>query len=215
MSIELSMSTRPYSGKLIVVEGVNGSGKSSIIEVVQINLNRYTPVKVYKFPNRDTETGQIIDKYLKKEIHIDSKYDVLDLFARNKLESRTAILEDLYSGVTVICDRYIYSAIAYHIPLGTSRQHTVESYSRVIGYFDYRMPAPDLTILINGSHLDKRNEIEERFHYLGDDEHLLYKKLYQVINVCSDNWIVIDNMEGMIFKSVTQVIDAICMLDNV
>ncbi len=199
-----------YSGKLIVVEGINGSGKSSIISAAEKTLRRYVRnVCVYKFPDRRTKIGKKLDKYLKKEIEIPSKYDVLDLFARNRLEFRTQIYKDLYSGSIVICDRYTYSAVAYHIPLHVNALHQIESYSKIISYFDVKMPQPDITFLIDGTHLEKRSEDAERFHYTETKARMMHMKLSQVISITCYQYVVIENKEGLMSEAVDTMIDMI------
>ena len=65
-------------GLLVVVEGVNGAGKSTIINnIVSYYKDMEVPHSLYKFPNRSGPTGEKIDKYLKGEIKIKSKYDVI------------------------------------------------------------------------------------------------------------------------------------------
>ena len=40
------------------------------------------------------------------------------LFAMNRWETRTQILEKLQSGISVVCDRYAYSGVAYSAAKG-------------------------------------------------------------------------------------------------
>ena len=96
-----------YIGCLVVVEGVNGSGKTTIISQLVEYLNESKiAVSTYKFPYRDGYRGKEIDDYLKKQTTEKSMYDVLDMFADNRKSMISAIKNDLVRGNIVICDRY-------------------------------------------------------------------------------------------------------------
>ena len=92
-------------GLLIVIEGINGCGKTTIINNILKFYKGKKEVVVYKFPNRTTKYGKILDKFLKKEIQIDSKYDILDLFTKNRQDFQDSIFEDIKSNKQ-ICDEF-------------------------------------------------------------------------------------------------------------
>jgi dTMP kinase len=68
--------------------------------------------KLIQFPNRESETGKQIDKYLKGEITMDDR-DIHQLFSDNRHELKDEIITLLNKGINVICDRYAYSGVAY------------------------------------------------------------------------------------------------------
>ncbi len=198
-------------GLLIVIEGINGAGKTTIINEL-VSYYHSTPISfsVYKFPNRHGKNGNRIDRYLKGELTINSKYDVLDMFAKNRSFVRNQINLDLRNGLLVICDRYVFSAIAYHIPDHISDPHLLYSYCKVIGYFDKHMPIPDATYIINGNHLAKRGIVpRERFHFFGDKAKRLTNLLYIVANYYTDKCLVIDNIHNNLNVTVRTIINDI------
>ena len=71
------------------------------------------------FPNRQNcESGKLLDLYLKnKDINMGNEAVHL-LFAMNRWETRTQIIEKLQNGVSVVCDRYAYSGVAYSAAKG-------------------------------------------------------------------------------------------------
>lgn len=185
-------------GLLVVVEGINGAGKTTIInELVKYYHTTYIAFSVYKFPNRNGVDGSQIDRYLKGELTISSTYDILNMFARNRSVVCNQINLDLKNGMLVICDRYVFSAIAYHIPERVSQAHIISSYCKVIGYFDKCMPVPDVTYIIDGNHLIKRGIVHrEKFHYIGDKARRLTNLLRIVANHYTENCVVVDNTHG-------------------
>lgn len=178
-------------GLLVVFEGVNGAGKSTIIEnIVLYYKDLGIPHSLYKFPNRDGPIGEKIDKYLKGEISIPSKYDVLDLFSRDRRDVCSRIKQDIEEGKIVICDRYTFSAIAYHIPPNIMDARVIKKYCSVIGYFDKDMPMPDISFLVKGDFLRDRSILnKEIFHYVDGRQrelHDLFRTIigqYQTIQI--------------------------------
>ena len=66
------------------------------------------------FPNRESESGKLLDAYLKNTRgQAMSNEAVHLLFALNRWEMKESILEMVNKGTTVICDRYAYSGISY------------------------------------------------------------------------------------------------------
>lgn len=100
-------------GILVVIEGLDRSGKSTQTSLLAKALNSHQiPAELWKFPNRDTQLGQIIDKYLRKEIELDDRVVHL-LFSANRWESDRKMRERLNSGTSLVVDRYAYSGVAY------------------------------------------------------------------------------------------------------
>lgn len=199
---------KKHSGLLVVFEGVNGSGKTTIIEELE-QYYRMTnaPYAIYKMPDRSGMYGDRIDEYLKGKIVITSKYDVLDMFAANRSAIRKNMMRDLYNGKIVLCDRYVFSAIAYQIPTHVVDETIIQNYSSVIGHFDKMMPMPDVVYLIDGNHLSKRGEAhKEKFHY---DEHkskLIKDKLIKVIETYTDQLVVLRNRSGSLNEVVNYIV---------
>lgn len=194
---------------LVVFEGINGAGKSSIIqELVNYYKTVNVPVVVYKLPDRLGKSGQKIDLFLKGQIEIKSKYDILNMFATNRLGMRKNMIDDLRKGNLVLCDRYIFSAIAYQIPKQVTRDDVIYNYCSVIGHFDKKMPIPDVVYLIDGSHLDKRNRsVKEIFHYLSDtDTQMIKTKLTKVIRYYTNDFVIMKNVTNHLDQIVNCII---------
>lgn len=198
-------------GLLVVVEGINGAGKTTIIDQV-VNKLEYTDrsVVVYKFPNRKGIYGNHIDRYLKGELTITSKYDILNMFAANRFHVCEDIENDLRKGKIVICDRYIFSAIAYHIPQQIDDSLKVHHYCNIIGYFDKDMPLPDIIYLIEGDHIHRRGILSrEIFHHSGNKAWKLKNMIYKVIRNYTTSFTVLKNYDGHMLEVVNHIVNDI------
>lgn len=100
-------------GRVIVIEGLDHTGKSTQCELLADQLEQLGHcVNRIKFPARDTAIGRIIDDYLKQTRELDD-HAIHLLFAANRWELATEIKKSRESGEFVIIDRYTYSGIAF------------------------------------------------------------------------------------------------------
>ncbi|KAG0174649.1 hypothetical protein DFQ28_005243 [Apophysomyces sp. BC1034] len=100
-------------GQLIVVEGCDRSGKSTQCErLVQRLQNENHNVQLLKFPDRTTQTGKMIDSYLKQSSNMNDQAIHL-LFSANRWEAVDTMASLLQSGKSLVVDRYAYSGVAF------------------------------------------------------------------------------------------------------
>lgn len=101
-------------GALIVVEGVDRSGKSTQCrKLVQSLKNLNIKSELITFPDRTTLTGKLINEYLtNKECKLNNEAIHL-LFTANRWESVDKMKSLLSNGITLIVDRYCYSGIVF------------------------------------------------------------------------------------------------------
>ncbi|KKA27746.1 hypothetical protein TD95_001279 [Thielaviopsis punctulata] len=131
-------------GALIVLEGLDRSGKSTQVKLLQQRfIEDGRKAKIMRFPGRTTPIGKMIDAYLKNTSTMDDHVIHL-LFSANRWEAARAIADLLASGTSVLCDRYYYSGIVYSaakqnpsLPLLWARQPEIG------------LPRPDLVVFLN------------------------------------------------------------------
>ncbi|KAJ1462853.1 thymidylate kinase-domain-containing protein [Pelagophyceae sp. CCMP2097] len=100
-------------GVFVVFEGVDRSGKSTQCRLLVESLHaRGRAAELRRFPERSTAVGQIIDRYLRREIELDDKAVHL-LFSANRWEAVSALRASIDAGIDVVCDRYAYSGVAF------------------------------------------------------------------------------------------------------
>jgi dTMP kinase len=69
-------------------------------------------VEFMRFPDRTTSIGTTINSYLTNAQEMDDRAIHL-LFAANRWEAAANIRKKLAEGVTIVCDRYSYSGVAF------------------------------------------------------------------------------------------------------
>ena len=103
-------------GKFIVLEGIDGSGKSSHATWLAERLAKEGFPVVRTCEPTDGEIGTVLRRYLKGEIKA-SERTVATLFLADRLDhiqKSGGLLDLLASGRNVVCDRYLYSSVAYN-----------------------------------------------------------------------------------------------------
>lgn len=100
-------------GKIIAIEGIDGSGKTTVsTEIYSFLSSRGIPV-YYSFEPTYTKIGSIIHRFLRGEIPLDPPSQAL-LFAADRLEHLSReIIPRIRQGENVILDRYVHSSYAY------------------------------------------------------------------------------------------------------
>lgn len=107
-------------GLFVVFEGLDRSGKSTQSKRLAKRLeDAGEKVRWTCFPNRALASGILIDLYLRRKIEMSDEAIHL-LFSANRWETAVNIVEDLSNGVTLVCDRYAFSGVAYSAAKGLS-----------------------------------------------------------------------------------------------
>ena len=102
-------------GKLIVIEGCDGSGKSTQIELLKERAPKGT--SFFKFPTYD-EYGKSVTSYLKAKDRLDKVdgYQATIFYLHDMLCAYKSKLEkELNNGKTIVLDRYVTSNIYHQI----------------------------------------------------------------------------------------------------
>ena len=156
-------------GKFIVLEGIDGSGKSTQIELLKKRLLELDQKVHTTTEPTQREVGTLIRKILKKEVSV-SEETLAALFVADRLDhiqnqedGMARLLED---DVNIISDRYYWSSYAYH---GLSMPISKVVEMNAICHYHLK---PDLTIYLDltaeesMNRIEKRNEQKEKFETL-------------------------------------------------
>ncbi len=102
-------------GKFIAFEGIDGSGKSTMLNMLYEHLSKKMPVYMTAEPSRGN-IGVLLRQILSGKIQADASVAAA-LFAADRLDHITnpanGILEKRDSGITVLTDRFYLSSYAY------------------------------------------------------------------------------------------------------
>ncbi|CAN5889703.1 dTMP kinase [soil metagenome] len=99
---------------LVTFEGLDGSGKSTQVSLLQSHLQRAgRPVQVFREPGGTALGEQVRRLLLDPDLSIDPFAEMLLFSAARSQLSRSVISPALSQGQVVICDRYFDSTTAY------------------------------------------------------------------------------------------------------
>jgi dTMP kinase len=139
-------------GKLIVIDGTDGSGKATQAALLARRLRKNgIPAEQLDFPQYQTLFGQLVARYLKNEFGRLNPYIASVLYAVNRLEFRDTILGWLKSGKAVVLNRYVSSNQihqAANIPGAAQRKQFVK-WIADMEYGNMGLPKPDLVLFLH------------------------------------------------------------------
>jgi dTMP kinase len=140
-------------GTFIAIEGIDGSGKRTQIELLGNALERRgISYACFSFPRYDSSFGQLAASYLNGEFgpleRVDPHFSAL-LFAGDRFESKGELEAAMASGKVVLADRYIASNLAHQSArVGPQRREEFSSWLKRLEYGIYGLPAEDLVIYL-------------------------------------------------------------------
>jgi dTMP kinase len=143
-------------GKLIIMEGLDGSGKSTQTALLEEYLtNRGVQFKKIKLPDYDSKSSTLVNMYLGGEFGRDANavnpyaagaFYAVDRFASFVLKWK----QDYENGVVILADRYATSNSIYQMEkLDKSEWDEYLDWSADFEYNKIGIPKPDLVIFLD------------------------------------------------------------------
>lgn len=140
---------------LIVLEGLDGAGKSTQIEKLRnMASERGIESEYVHFPRFDAPIfGELIARFLRGELGaLDSvnPYLVALIYAEDRAQAAPMIHDWMAQGKLVIVDRYVYSNIGYQCAkMPSERRGELRDWILGLEYGYMQLPKPDINIFLD------------------------------------------------------------------
>lgn len=198
-------------GNLIVIEGIDGSGKTTQIELLKQALgSQGVPWEAISFPRyEDNIYGKLVKRYLEGEfgsINEVNPYLMSLAYAGDRFLAKPVIEKWLEEGKLVLANRYVSSSYA-HMGANLPKEER-EAFFRWLDELEYEtngIPRENLTILLtvdpkvgqqNVSGENRPDLHEENIKHLEEAN-----QIYLSLAKKEDNWYVVDCMKDGKMKS--------------
>ena len=143
----------PARGKFIALEGIDGSGKRTQLEMLSRALRqRGVAHATVSFPRYEGFFGRMVARYLNGEFgslsEVDAHFSAL-LYAGDRLENKRQLEENLTQGKIILADRYTGSNLA-HQGARVPRRHLPDflRWLEELEYDVYGLPREDIVIYL-------------------------------------------------------------------
>lgn len=213
-------------GKIIVLEGLDGCGKSTQLELAEKYLSdNKTDYRAISFPNYNSDSGRIVSGYLKGEIPCNGEhgaYAASSFYAVDRyITYATDWGKDYERGAVILSGRYTTSNAIYQMTKLNACER--ESYLNWLWDYEYKklgLPEPDMVIFLNMPLEVSQKLLSKR--YDGDESKKdIHEANMQFMAACRDNalftaercgWNIVDcaeNGEPLPVEQIAQKISAL------
>ncbi len=186
------------NSKLIVIEGLDGSGKSVQLELLKED---YPEFRYITFPNYQSPSGQIVTNYLQglysEQDNSVSAYTASCFYAVDRYTSyKTDWEKDYREGKIIISARYVSSNAIYQMTkLPQSKWQEYMDWLFDIEYNKFKMPKPAATIFLDMPVEVSRKLLMKR--YEGHKDKLdLHESNLEFMNACREAALYVAEKEG-------------------
>lgn len=145
------MSEKGPHGTLITIEGIDGSGKTTVWEHLQEQFDSDSVVFTRE-PTKDTWYGEVVSQSINSD-HADSLAELFLYLADHAAHLHNTVQPAINNGQVVISDRYIDSRVAYqgatlteHYP---KKEHTLNTLGKIRDYHEPWTIPPDKTLYLD------------------------------------------------------------------
>ena len=216
-------------GKLIVIEGLDGSGKSTQLELLPQNLKKSgIDSRSVSFPDYDSNSSALVKMYLGGEFgkkpgdvnaYAASLFYAVDRFASYQKDWKL----DYEAGSVILADRYVTSNMIYQLSKVGAEEK--DAFIRWVEDYEYgRLGLPEPTATI---YLDMKPEISQELmkqRYEGDESKKdIHERDVAFLKECRENalysaekagWNVVCCYENDTPKTIEQIHEEVMAVVN-
>lgn len=164
--------------RFLVIEGLDGSGKSTQVEMLRSHLEkRGVKYRYLHFPRLEEGVyGKLIARFLRGEMgendHVDP-YLVALIFAGDRKDAKPAMEQWMEDDHLVIVDRYVYSNIAFQCAKidDFQEQKKLAGWIMDLEFGEHGLPVPDMNIFLDVPFDFTKQRLTEQRN--GEDRHYL------------------------------------------
>jgi dTMP kinase len=141
-------------GKLIAVEGIDGSGKRTQVQLLATALTeRQHRIYSTGFPQYDSWFGRMIGQFLNGDLgtleNVDPRFTAL-LYAGDRFEAKRGIEAALNQGKIVVADRYVASNLAHQTArIAPAKRSEFLVWVEHLEYDIYQLPREALVVYLH------------------------------------------------------------------
>jgi dTMP kinase len=173
VGFDIELKKNPHKGKYIVVEGIDGSGKTTQVKKIAEYLGKQgTTVIQTREPRKTGVIGEIAQKVLNRKLKM-SNLALQYLFATDRvLSQEEVVVPALKKGNIIVSDRSFWSAIVYGILDRTGWKYDYKEADFILIVYSilsmyHQFIAPDYTFYLKISlptalsRLKKKDDVKE------------------------------------------------------
>ncbi len=142
--------------RFLVIEGLDGSGKSTQVDLLKSYLKKLKIKYNYlHFPRLEEGVyGKLIARFLRGEMGEIGQVDpylVALIFAGDRKDAKPLMEQWMKDGYLVIVDRYVYSNIAFQCAKleQAKEQNVLADWIMELEYGVHKLPVPDMNIFLD------------------------------------------------------------------
>jgi dTMP kinase len=147
--------TAPQSaepGKFIVIEGTDGTGKTTQVKLLAETLSSYNyDGVVFDFPQYTNVSSALLENYLKGVYGELGPEAASILYAVDRFDASFSVREHLEQGRVVLANRYVSSNAGHQGAKIFDAQERIKFFKWLdhLEYTTFNIPRPDLTIILH------------------------------------------------------------------
>jgi dTMP kinase len=210
-------------GKLIIIEGTDGSGKQTQSELLFKRLkDEERKIKKITFPDYDSDSSMLVKMYLRGDFgdkpgdvnpYVSSTFYTCDRFASFKMKWG----KDYNDGSIILSDRYTTSNMV-HQASKIEDSEEKDKYLKWLIDFEfnvYGLPEPDMVVFLNMSPEKSQELMKNRSNkFSGEKEKDIHEKDREYLEKSYNNamdiakeygWVIIDCVDGERIKTIDEI----------